>query len=92
MSCSLDGRGQLTLMLGAVAVDAARKDLTALGNILAKFRNIFIADGFGRVGAECANTLSAADRSLFHRCRTGHVYYLLRILEIGSLAVGNVDL
>ena len=56
----LDGLGQHTLMLGAVAGDPTRQDLAAFRDILTELGSVLVVDGFSLVHTEAANTATAA--------------------------------
>ena len=64
MSCSLDRNRQRALMLCAVAGDAARKDLAALGDISLKLVDILVAD-LAVLATEYADFLSSAESAGF---------------------------
>jgi len=83
---SLDGNGDLTLMLCAAAGDAAGQDLASLADELSQAGNILIVKLFDLVGAEQTNFLSLAVhtglvRSLCGGCFSGlfviHFYLFL---------------
>jgi hypothetical protein len=57
---TLDSGGQLTLMLCAGAGNAAGKDLSTLGDELAKLSCVLVIDHFDLIGTELANLLLSA--------------------------------
>lgn len=63
MTGTLHGKGKRTLMLCAVAGDAARKDLAALGDVSLKLVDILVAD-LAVLAAEHADFLSSAESAL----------------------------
>ena len=66
MASALDRNGQLTLMCGAGAGDAAGQDLSPLGHIAAKSCDILIVDMLYLVFTEDADFLFSAVVSFCH--------------------------
>ena len=64
MTGALDGDGQLALMCGAGAGDAAGQNLSALGHIAAEPCDILVVDVLDLIDAETANLAAA---SVTHR-------------------------
>ena len=60
---SLDRDSQSSLMLRAVAGDAARKDLASLGDILLQLRGILVIDLIVLLAAEHADLLASVHGS-----------------------------
>ena len=64
MTGTLHGKRKRALMLCAVACDAARKDLAALGDVSLKLVDILVAD-LAVLAAEHADFLSSAESAGF---------------------------
>ena len=60
---AFDGDCHLTLMLGAIARNAARQNLSAFGGEAAKFGRVFVVYSFDFVDAERANLPTRAPTS-----------------------------
>ena len=78
MTCSLDRNGQRSLMSGAVAGDAARKNLSSLGNIFLQCSDILIVNRLRILRAEHTDFSSSA-----HPARSS------ASLAIGSFTLGK---
>ena len=80
MAGTLDGDGELTLMRGAGAGDAAGQDLRTLRHIAAESRDILIVDVLDLIDAKTANLAAA---SVTHRSFS-HGGFSFRIDRVGT--------
>ena len=98
--CSLDGLGELTLMIGAGAGNSAGQDLGTLGHALAELSGVLIINGLCSVNAEHANLLAGSlggsvigsfhDNSPFSKfCLERHAVARENILEVAHIADGD---
>lgn len=60
MTSALDGDGELALMRGTGAGDAAGQDLSPLGHIAAESGDILVVDVLNLIDAEAANLAAAS--------------------------------
>ena len=80
---AFNGDCHLTLMLGAVARNAARKNFTALSREAAKFCRVFVIYSFNFIDAKCANLSARASTSF-----SAHLQSSLkrRVFRVNGLA------
>lgn len=83
MSCSLNGYGELSLMLCASTGDSAREDLSSLGYALTKSCNVLIVNMLDLVCAELAYLLLLASLELLLLLSV-HGIHLLSTAAVGS--------
>ncbi len=83
MSCSLNGYGELSLMLCASTGDSARENLGSLGYALAKSCNVLIVDMLDLVCAELTDLLLLASLELLLLLSV-HGIHLLSTAAVGS--------
>ena len=87
VASAFDGDRHLTLMLGAVARNAARKNFSTFGCETAEFRRVFVIYLFNFIDAERTNFSARASTSF-----SAHIQTSLkrRVVRINRLAAAKV--